>query len=439
MLSKRSPMKSRQGGAVIITTALLLLFLLGFMGLALDFGRLFILKTELQTAMDSCALAAVQELDGAPDALTRATNAGLVAGNLNKINFQGEAAAVADAEVTFSASPDFSLIGAYSKAPAPIADVKYAKCTHTRAGVAPWLLGALTAFSGDTSYGATRGAFAVGVATRNSAQSACAIPVRIRPKGGPPDYGFSPGEWIPTFYDDTGPPSTDDVNPGEFGWVNLNPSVSSGANVIREQLRGTGSCIQTDAAISATGEKFSAAQEWNSRFGLYKSGGGANPPTITSAPPDLTGYAYYASTDKKGNPTGNWQSKFNALPDFLSKRAAHRSYGDTVDTVKAGDDITGLNVKSGGYNDGNMGTYAAGPRALSTYGSSRRLVMAPVMAASSGPIDGWACVLMLHPIDAPKTTVYLEYVGNANNPDSPCTSGGLAGGTNGPLVPVLVQ
>jgi hypothetical protein len=106
--------------------------------------------------------------------------------------------------------------------------------------------------------------------------------------------------------------------------------------------------------------------------------------------------------------------------------------------VNAGDIITGLNIK-GGYKDGDMGTYAAGPRALATYGGSRRLVMAPVMEASSGPIDGWACVLMLHPIDSVQTTVYLEYVGNAGSPGSPCTSGGLAGGAGGPLVPVLVQ
>jgi uncharacterized membrane protein len=42
------------------------------MGIALDFGHLFVVKTELQTAADSCALAAAQELDGASDALNRA-------------------------------------------------------------------------------------------------------------------------------------------------------------------------------------------------------------------------------------------------------------------------------------------------------------------------------------------------------------------------------
>ena len=85
----------------------------------------------------------------------------------------------------------------------------------------------------------------------------------------------------------------------------------------------------------------------------------------------------------------------------------------------------------------DMATYAAGPNALATHGGSRRLVHAPFVAG--GVIKDWACVLMLHPIDSVQTTVYLEYVGNAASPSSPCTSVGLAGGTNGPLVPVLVQ
>ena len=49
---------SRQRGAVIVTVLMLLLLLLGFMAFALDLGRLFIVRSELQTAMDACALAA---------------------------------------------------------------------------------------------------------------------------------------------------------------------------------------------------------------------------------------------------------------------------------------------------------------------------------------------------------------------------------------------
>jgi Flp pilus assembly protein TadG len=62
--SRRPARALRQRGAVILMVCFLLFFLLGFVAIAFDFGRLFIVKTELQTAMDSCALAAAQELDG---------------------------------------------------------------------------------------------------------------------------------------------------------------------------------------------------------------------------------------------------------------------------------------------------------------------------------------------------------------------------------------
>src|SRR6476661_5165291 len=84
----RNASRRQQGGAVIITMALLLLFLLGFMGFALDFSRLFIVKTELQTAMDSCALSAAQELDGLAGALDRGRSAGITAANMNRVNLQ---------------------------------------------------------------------------------------------------------------------------------------------------------------------------------------------------------------------------------------------------------------------------------------------------------------------------------------------------------------
>ena len=55
------------------------------------------------------------------------------------------------------------------------------------------------------------------------------------------------------------------------------------------------------------------------------------------------------------------------------------------------------------------------------------------------PILSYACILMLHPIGSPGDTVIMEYVGSASDPASPCSTSGLAGGTTGPLVPVLVQ
>ena len=406
---------------------LTLLALLGFMGIAVDFGHLFVVKTELQTAADSCALAAVQELDGSSvmvggvsDALTRATRAGKTAGNLNKVNFQGAAAGLVDADVTFSDA----LNGSYSHTFSPPANAKYAKCTSTKGGMAPWLLQALTAVNGNTAFSATQGVKALAVATTTPSDTACAIPVQIRPKTGgtAPNYGYTPGEWIPSLYSETGPSST--IGPGQFGWANLDGSTN--ATATRAELLGNGYCnLKVGDTIGTSGVKFSAAVAWNSRFGLYRNGAGN--PAITNAAPDTTGYSYT---------NVNWPSRSNAVGDFLAKRADFRSYGNLIDTVNNGNTITGLNV-SNAYNPGNMGTHALGPRALAVFGASRRLVLAPIVAGTT--LTDWACVLMLAPIDRPTTTIYLEFVGNATVSTSPCASLGKPGGTNGPLVPALVE
>ena len=397
-----------------------MLFLLGFMGFSMDFGHLFVVKTELQTASDSCALAAVQELDGGSDALVRATRAGKTAGNLNKVNFQGAAAGLVDADVTFSDA----LNGSYSHTFSPVLNAKYAKCTGAKSNMAPWLLQAFSAVTGSNLFPAGQSVAALAVATRTSAQTACAIPVQIKPKTGgtAPNYGYTPGEWIPSLYRETGTNSA--PAPGQFGWANLDGSTN--ATATKAELLANGFCnLKVGDTIGTSGAKFGASEAWNSRFGLYKNGAGN--PDITTAAPDTTGYSYAAK---------NWPTMFNAVGNFLAKRADFRSYGDVTDTVVAGNIITGLNV-SNAYNPGNMGTHAAGVHALATYGTSRRLVLAPIVAGTT--LTDWACVLMLAPIDSPITTVYLEFVGNAKALTSPCASAGKAGGTNGPLVPALVQ
>jgi Flp pilus assembly protein TadG len=409
----------REEGAVIVTVALSLFLLLGFIGLALDFSRLFIIKTELQTALDSCALAAAAELDGTTTATTRARNAGKAAGNMNNVAFQSATAGIVDGEVTFSDT----LNGTYSTTFDPLT-AKYAKCSHVKSDIAPWMFQFLKLVTGNTAYAANQVVGSQAVATRAPSQSTCAIPVAIYPKGTGTNFGFTPGEWIPTLYDGTGT-GTSDTTPGHFGWANLDGTAR--AKSTKDELAGTGVCNLSVGTTSTPGAKFAAALYWNARFGLYKNGAGN--PDINSSPPDLTGYSYY---------TKNWSpTTGNALPDYLVKRNNRYSYGGTTDTVSSGNSITGLNIGNPPYKDSDMATYAAGPNALATHGQDRRLVLAPVI--SGGAISAFACVLILHPIDSNSMTVYLEYVGNASAPGSPCPGSGLPGGTGTPLVPVLVQ
>lgn len=419
---------NRQKGAVILTVAFALLFLLGFMAIALDFGHLMVVKDEMQTSMDSCALAAAQELDGAPDALTRATNAGIATGNLNNVNFQsgswsGQGKIVA-ADITFKDA-------SYGTTTVPT-NAKYAQCRHTQNGVQMWLLQAMGAFAGDDNdptYSGTKNVTVSAVATQAGGQSACPIPTGLIRKGPPPDYGFVPGEWI-TVVSGQGT-----AQPGEMGWYNLNGT--SNANETAKELSEPGVCGITPATTLGTpGIQAGVADAWNARFGIYKNAN--SDPSQLGFHPDYSGYAYtlqnwpLGHSAYDGTPTSD---PTGTAANYKTKRLAFASYDDTGTSVShANNKITGLTIQ-GGFNI--LATPGAGGQ-HEQFGYNRRIVSVPVLDASGTHPDGFVCIFLLQPMPIPVTNIQVEYLGNASNANSPCTTTGLAGGT-GPKVPVLVQ
>ncbi len=62
----------KQKGAVLVMTAFFIVILMGISAFALDLGRLFVLKSQMQNAVDAAALAAAAELDGQDSARERA-------------------------------------------------------------------------------------------------------------------------------------------------------------------------------------------------------------------------------------------------------------------------------------------------------------------------------------------------------------------------------
>lgn len=417
----------RQMGAIMLTVAFALLFLMGFMALALDFGHMFVVKDELQTALDACALSAAQELDGAGDAITRATNAGVTAGNLNNVNFQsgtwsGKGKIVA-ADITFKDA-------SYGSTTVP-AQARYAACQHSQSGIQMWLFQAMGAFAGsdDPSYSSTKAVGALAVATRTSAQSACPIPVGLKPKlgGTAPNYGFQVGEWVTLVGNRT-------PNSGEMGWYNLDGSTN--ANETKIEVGEPGRCgIQVGNTLGTPGAKTSVDIPWNARFGIYKN---ADPgPGVNH--PDYSGYAYTSTNWTNGVP----QNAYAGTPaagsaatasSFKNKRLAFASYDDTGASVKGGDKITGLNL-NGGYK--TLATPGGGGQ-HQQFGYNRRIASVPVVNGANGVID-FVCMLMLQPMTGPTVDVQLEFLGNAGSAGSPCTTNGFAGGSAGPLTTVLVQ
>ncbi len=407
----------RQQGAVAVTVALCLLFLLGFMGLALDFGRLFVVRGELQTAVDSCALAAVRELDGRSDALARASSVGRAVGNANAVNFQSASWAgrgqLVDADVQFL---DRDLMQTTQPAQA-----LYARCRHEHAAAGAWLLPALQAFWGNASPAVSMRLSAQATATRLSAQTACPLPIALRPVVGSsaPDYGLSAGQWVAVV-------GVKGLAPGgQIGWANLDGS-GDAAETERELLGYCG--VRIGDRLGTPGAQSSVADAWNLRFGLRKN----NPPAEAAGLLDATGYAYTVK---------NWPSQRNALrgatpagahvsaANYLVKSAAQASCADTSSSIQQCQSITGLKLST---------AYKALVPPGSAYGGASRIAVVPVVNDAARVID-YACMLMLQPVSTPMIDVQLEYIGNAGDSASPCSTVGLPGGSAGPRVAALVR
>jgi Flp pilus assembly protein TadG len=418
--------RPRQAGAVIVLVCFVLFFLLGFMAIGFDFGRLFIVKTELQTAMDSCALAAAQELDSQASALTRARSAGVTAANVNRVNLQS---ATWDTKGQLAATDISFRDAAY--APTTLAPVaRYAQCEHTQPGVRMWLMHAAGAVTGNTGANpASRTVLASAVATRASAQSTCPIPVAIKARPGGSasnNYGFLLGEWV-TVFDKGG------ASAGEMGWYNMDGS--NNANETAAELSEGGKSCNTriGTTVGTPGAQSSVEVPWNYRFGIYKQND-----SHSLNHPDQTGYAYTDANWKNAVP----QNAFSGTPaagshasakNYLVKRAAYASFADTGTTLSAGEAI--INVKLNKFKE----IASPGPTGEHRqYGYSRRLVIVPVINAGSQVTD-YVCMFMLAPLTGPNDPAQLEFRGLAGSAGTPCTTNGLPGGSAGPLVPVLVR
>jgi uncharacterized membrane protein len=64
MSSKRKDSANKRRGMVIITVAALSVVFIGFLGLSIDLGRVYITKRELQNYGDAAAFAAALRLNG---------------------------------------------------------------------------------------------------------------------------------------------------------------------------------------------------------------------------------------------------------------------------------------------------------------------------------------------------------------------------------------
>lgn len=401
----------KQRGAIAIMVALAIVALIGFVGLALDLGKLYVVKSELQNSADSCALAAARDLTGATIDLSVPEAAGITAGHLNYAFFQDSPVQLdTDSNVLFSDSLTNAFLP--KSAVTSPSTIKYVKCTTSLADIPNWFMQVLNMLPGASVANAAVSAFAV--ATISPAQTTCAIPVFICKAGtqvNPPIAGqsYTVGDWIGS--KDGSPPS---YGPGNFGWAALDGSNSAVA--VRNQLTGNYCSLPaTGSSVGTPGNKMTDSGAWNTRFGIYQ-----NPYDQAGGTPDFTGWTYNTNT---------WPAGRDAYNNFVTKRAAFAGY--------QGDAATQLS------------TAGSSSSTVYTAGADRRLALAPevdctlLLAGHAAPILWWDCVLMLDPMEKGGNPgpVHLEYRGKSTDASVPCATHGIPGNSNsvGPLVPVLVQ
>ncbi len=440
VMKPRVPKSARaQRGAVAIIVGLAMAVLVGFAGLALDGGRLYVNKTELQNAADGCALAASYELTGNPIAAVafpRATAAAIAVATQNRVGFQG--ATIADTMVTVSYGTSLAAGSAYLAATAnPPGTSKYVRCTIQGADMVPWFMKVRGVD--------TMSVNALATATLAPSQSNCAIPLGLctLPGGSAPDWGYSTGTWYSMNFEEKGPGDVLENLTGNFRWVDFDPGAHTpgcsggGASELACVLKGAGQCNLPPAGpntcstsgssspqpgcVGQTGNITSLGKAFNTRFGIYQGSEGP-----TTAAPDFTGFAYNATSWTLGRDAFGGTSGGTA--NFQAARAAHTpaqaSYGAGGQTVTAAQNYV-------------------------TYGADRRVVVVPFVGCSSfvgsqhAPVRSYACILMTEPYKkaGKAVTVTAEYLGASTAADSPCATSGAVGSatSSGPLVPALVQ
>jgi Flp pilus assembly protein TadG len=410
-----------QHGVVAIVVALMLVVLIGFAGLALDLGKLYVTKSELQNSADACALAAARDLTtaislGTPEA------AGMTVGEDNRVLLQSESVSYsANNNVTFSKLIGGPYLTKDQFSASDVPSVRYVRCTVNRANISNWFMQVVSSAFGTSAVSATS------IASTTQAQTTCALPVYICQPPAPAT--INPLDWVCSKVGPGSPAPCSNLT-GNFGWVDLGTGGS--ANALANLLTGPGQCnLPTSSTLNtATGNMSSLSDAWNTRFGIYH--GQYKGPD--DGPSDFTGFAYTPTWVSQGN------TQSSSFQDFLGKRARFNPY--------QGDNAAGLLTTDGNASPPPNSNYAQG--------ADRRLAVVPIVTNCSGVtgtsvqvnVSSWACVLLLHPMtnnqnqDPLQGDVILQYLGVASDPGSPCATQGIPG-TNtigmGPRVPVLLQ
>ncbi len=329
-------MRHRQGGAVLVMFGLLLVLLFGFMAFAIDLGRTYVVRTELQNAADAAALAGAKELNqkangvNGGSGVTGAVNTAIAIAAQNNFQFSSPVTLSA-ANISVGSCPDD---GSCTMVPASTVttDAQAAGKTFLKVAIPPVTLNTFFAqVIGITSTGAfgsaVAGYFVVDVTPIGLCAIDAATPGGRRVVAGLADelteYGFRRGVAynLMQLGDVSGTSTPYLINPVDVYPGPCSNSNSSASTVAPYICTGSATVIVSvpGYVYGSTGVSAGPVEKaLNSRFDNYQ-GNTCDP---VSAPPDINITEYTVPSGGGAGPAGNprdWmQPGGNALPSQQS-------------------------------------------------------------------------------------------------------------------------
>ena len=250
----------RQRGAVAILVAVAMIVLLGFIGLAVDGGHLYLTKTELQNSADACALAASSELTTLTTATyAKAAAAGQTVALRNLVNFQGSTIVASNVNVSFSTDlkPGTTWVTASAAGSAAVRP-SFVRCILTRPGIAMFFMPLLGFGSQTVASLATAGLM--------TSQGSCAMPVGVCINGSTTaPFGLTAKDLL-----------TFNAGTKKWIWIGINGN-NNPSDFTSFLAGGGGACsvvVGTTTAGQTTSNGAAPVNAWNNHFGTTANANG---------------------------------------------------------------------------------------------------------------------------------------------------------------------
>lgn len=319
-----------QRGAIALMFSLLLVVLLAAGGIVLDLGHLYVLKSELQNAADSAALAGADEIDLTATGIDKAAAKAISFAGEHKYDF-GSALVLTNADVTFSSSPDgpWSSVG---EAKANPNGKSFIKVDTGSKSVPTSLMGTIGIMNMATLGSAVAGRFVVDITPLGlCAQSTTQF--STRPAGAElelVEYGFRRGMTynMLAMGPIAGPADPMLLNPVDSPPASCSPSHSSANFTAPFLCQGNSTVASTATEVYAnTGVSVGPVEKAiNSRFNSYPGG---TPCTPATAPPDRNIQPYDYSDALNG--AARWMTPANQGEVLWSYSRPVRAAGSAGD------------------------------------------------------------------------------------------------------------